>query len=379
VVTVPCCVCSEEEAEEEAAAAAREADGETSEDEVVHEVAETIRTKKAMVLGMKAADFAEHLDTLGVDSAGIQKRMKEAKGVKRGRSLTRRGEPVESDDDMSDDGDERASVGGKAMRTASTGSRKGFRAPRSLSKARAAAAGAVEDEPRSRSRSRARNASQGEPLPGEGFKNAKQKVRNYYCCVCGLVWGPLRSRVCCLGRHRTRRTSCSRRSCGIGAGRAAWAKAIGSWAPKCRVICSVASGPAKQRPTIAEDVLCVSCAEANESIENRVGELIEMRAFRLRAAVPGGLRQFSTLDIACVASAVSGKSSGKTRRPPVGRHNFDADLVVIGGGSGGLACAREASKLGASVVVLDAVSPSPQGTTWGLGGAVESVCGRFGS
>ena len=46
------------------------------------------------------------------------------------------------------------------------------------------------------------------------------------------------------------------------------------------------------------------------------------------------------------------------------------DMVVIGGGSGGLACAREAAKLGRSAVVIDAVTPSPRGTTWGLGGSV---------
>jgi len=36
-------------------------------------------------------------------------------------------------------------------------------------------------------------------------------------------------------------------------------------------------------------------------------------------------------------------------------------LIVIGGGSGGLACAKEAADLGKSVAVLDFVSPSPQG------------------
>jgi hypothetical protein len=44
------------------------------------------------------------------------------------------------------------------------------------------------------------------------------------------------------------------------------------------------------------------------------------------------------------------------------------DVTVIGGGSGGLACAREAARLGASVVVVDGVTPSPRGTKWGLGG-----------
>lgn len=40
---------------------------------------------------------------------------------------------------------------------------------------------------------------------------------------------------------------------------------------------------------------------------------------------------------------------------------FDYDLIVIGGGSGGLAAAKEAKKLGMKVAVLDYVKPSPIG------------------
>jgi len=49
-------------------------------------------------------------------------------------------------------------------------------------------------------------------------------------------------------------------------------------------------------------------------------------------------------------------------------HGFDYDLVVIGGGSGGMAASKEAAALGAKVACLDFVKPSPKGTTWGLGG-----------
>lgn len=52
---------------------------------------------------------------------------------------------------------------------------------------------------------------------------------------------------------------------------------------------------------------------------------------------------------------------------------YDYDLVVIGGGSGGLACSKEASKFGQKVLVLDYVKPSPQGTKWGLGGTCVNV------
>lgn len=54
-------------------------------------------------------------------------------------------------------------------------------------------------------------------------------------------------------------------------------------------------------------------------------------------------------------------------------NNVEYDLVVIGGGSGGLAAAKEASNLGAKVAVLDYVTPSPQGTKWGLGGTCVNV------
>lgn len=52
---------------------------------------------------------------------------------------------------------------------------------------------------------------------------------------------------------------------------------------------------------------------------------------------------------------------------------YDYDLFVIGGGSGGLACSKEAAKLGAKVAVADFVTPSPPGTTWGLGGTCVNV------
>ncbi|KAM9074346.1 thioredoxin reductase 3 isoform 1-T1 [Megaptera novaeangliae] len=52
---------------------------------------------------------------------------------------------------------------------------------------------------------------------------------------------------------------------------------------------------------------------------------------------------------------------------------YDYDLIVIGGGSGGLSCAQEAAALGRRVMVLDVVVPSPQGTSWGLGGTCVNV------
>uniref|UniRef100_A0A674N9H9 thioredoxin-disulfide reductase (NADPH) n=1 Tax=Takifugu rubripes TaxID=31033 RepID=A0A674N9H9_TAKRU len=44
--------------------------------------------------------------------------------------------------------------------------------------------------------------------------------------------------------------------------------------------------------------------------------------------------------------------------------SYDYDLIVIGGGSGGLACSKEAALLGKKVMVLDYVVPTPKGTSW---------------
>ncbi|XP_075794842.1 thioredoxin reductase 1, cytoplasmic isoform X3 [Pelodiscus sinensis] len=53
--------------------------------------------------------------------------------------------------------------------------------------------------------------------------------------------------------------------------------------------------------------------------------------------------------------------------------SYDYDLIVIGGGSGGLAASKEAVKYGKKVMVLDYVTPTPLGTRWGLGGTCVNV------
>uniref|UniRef100_A0A8V5HGF9 Uncharacterized protein n=1 Tax=Melopsittacus undulatus TaxID=13146 RepID=A0A8V5HGF9_MELUD len=52
---------------------------------------------------------------------------------------------------------------------------------------------------------------------------------------------------------------------------------------------------------------------------------------------------------------------------------YDYDLIIIGGGSGGLACSKEAAGFGKKVLVLDYVVPTPLGTSWGLGGTCVNV------
>ncbi|XP_055388757.1 thioredoxin reductase-like [Condylostylus longicornis] len=54
--------------------------------------------------------------------------------------------------------------------------------------------------------------------------------------------------------------------------------------------------------------------------------------------------------------------------------SYDYDLVVIGGGSGGMAAAKEAMLCGAKKVALfDFVKPTVHGTKWGLGGTCVNV------
>uniref|UniRef100_A0AAY5E886 Thioredoxin reductase 2, tandem duplicate 2 n=1 Tax=Electrophorus electricus TaxID=8005 RepID=A0AAY5E886_ELEEL len=66
-----------------------------------------------------------------------------------------------------------------------------------------------------------------------------------------------------------------------------------------------------------------------------------------------------------------GRTFAVTPSSAAGTHHYD--LVVIGGGSGGLACSREAAQLGQKVAVLDHVQPSARGTAWGLGGTCVNV------
>lgn len=69
--------------------------------------------------------------------------------------------------------------------------------------------------------------------------------------------------------------------------------------------------------------------------------------------------------------------SAPTPAPAAASAHFD--LVVIGGGSGGLAAAKEAAKAhpNKKVLCLDFVQPSFKGTKWGLGGTCVNVSRRY--
>lgn len=67
------------------------------------------------------------------------------------------------------------------------------------------------------------------------------------------------------------------------------------------------------------------------------------------------------------------QSTATATTAPAISSRYDYDVFVIGGGSGGLACAKEAAALGATVGLCDYVRPSPRGTSWGLGGTCVNV------
>ena len=64
---------------------------------------------------------------------------------------------------------------------------------------------------------------------------------------------------------------------------------------------------------------------------------------------------------------------GGTNQPLPFKQDKLYDVIVIGGGSGGISFAQQAKKLGLSVAMFDYVVPSPQGATWGLGGTCVNV------
>uniref|UniRef100_A0A1A9W6Z9 FAD/NAD(P)-binding domain-containing protein n=1 Tax=Glossina brevipalpis TaxID=37001 RepID=A0A1A9W6Z9_9MUSC len=73
----------------------------------------------------------------------------------------------------------------------------------------------------------------------------------------------------------------------------------------------------------------------------------------------------------CRKAIVNNEEAMKKNRSEC--QGFDFDLICIGVGSGGLACAKEAVSLGAKVACLDFVRPTPFGTRWGVGGTCVNV------
>eukprot|EP01128_Nolandella_sp_AFSM9_P006738 TRINITY_DN3535_c0_g1_i1.p1 TRINITY_DN3535_c0_g1~~TRINITY_DN3535_c0_g1_i1.p1 ORF type:complete len:655 (+),score=125.16 TRINITY_DN3535_c0_g1_i1:196-1965(+) len=93
----------------------------------------------------------------------------------------------------------------------------------------------------------------------------------------------------------------------------------------------------------------------------------------------GGVRSLPLLSLSRGFASSAGPPPTPVFNPedeakePEEPREFDYDLLVIGGGSGGIAAAKEAGKLGGNVAVLDYVVPSAQNSVWGLGGTCVNV------
>ncbi len=55
------------------------------------------------------------------------------------------------------------------------------------------------------------------------------------------------------------------------------------------------------------------------------------------------------------------------------RTEEEFDVVIVGGGTGGISCASTAASLGLKVALINYVDPSPKGTQWGIGGTCLNV------
>ena len=107
----------------------------------------------------------------------------------------------------------------------------------------------------------------------------------------------------------------------------------------------------------------------SSSVAARLASAVPARLASLRTAIampPARCLRIAValLLIAQTAALKLGGLGGlSSAAPPKSKH---FDLLVIGGGSGGLAASKAAAELGKRVAVCDFVTPSPHGTKWGL-------------
>jgi thioredoxin/glutathione reductase (selenoprotein) len=106
----------------------------------------------------------------------------------------------------------------------------------------------------------------------------------------------------------------------------------------------------------------IECAQVDKATAKVLLKNVEFETLPLiylRGDCIGGIKELKKL------------SERKVVESCIKKHDYD--LIVIGGGSGGLAAAKEAARLGKKVACFDYVKPTPIGTSWGLGGTCVNV------
>ncbi|CAI5479430.1 unnamed protein product [Closterium sp. Yama58-4] len=122
--------------------------------------------------------------------------------------------------------------------------------------------------------------------------------------------------------------------------------------------------------TAAAIIVSIKIAITSVTAWRRLSRILPGLAPRLGGAALAPFPPHGARSIAATSLPMAAQGA-----PPAvdGEASYDYDLVVIGGGSGGLACSKEAAKLGKKVACLDFVKPTPTGTQWGLGGTCVNV------
>eukprot|EP00906_Rhabdomonas_costata_P009594 RCo013562 len=115
---------------------------------------------------------------------------------------------------------------------------------------------------------------------------------------------------------------------------------------------------------------CCSPEDVAYVKKHNLAALLEKAVSKVIADKPENPFAFLASEIAKAAPLVKEAPQKKPRTEDGG---FTYDYIVIGGGSGGMASAKEAAHLGAKVALFDFVKPSTQGTKWGLGGTCVNV------